>query len=134
MTTADIIAERDSLRRAAHALEERVDVLEESLERVRNDRDEEATERRRTEGEREYERGRAIKAETALIRASGETPDGFRLSVACADCGHTISILGESMPHAAVMLAHQASIQFTTDGPRVVCRPCASKTAPKEAA
>lgn len=140
MSAADIIAERDSLRRAAHALEERVNVLEDTVARLRGDRDEEATERRRAEGEREYERRRAVAAEKRAddyaeqLTEFGARACGFALTIICADCGAAIATLGESPAHAAVMLAHQASMQFTTDGPRVVCRGCAAKAAPKEAA
>lgn len=139
MTTFDLTAECDSLRRANAILAGRVEALEETVARIRDQRDEANERLRHAEAEREYERRRAIEAEASLEAAEAclagiATPDGFALTIICADCGAAITTLGESPAHAAVMLAHEASIQFTTDGTRVICRPCAGKTAPKEAA
>lgn len=131
MTTFDLTAECDSLRRANAILAGRVEVLEESIGRIRDQRDAMEFDLRSAEAERAYERRLAMAAEeqvaigAARLSVLGDTPDGFWLTIQCADCDEKIATLGESPAHAAVMLAHQASIQFTTDGPRVVCRGCA---------
>ena len=96
MTTFDLTAECESLRRANAVLAGHVEVLEESIGRIRDQRDAMEFDLRSAEAERAYERRLAMAAEeqvaigAARLSVLGDTPDGFWLTIQCADCDEKI--------------------------------------------